>query len=170
VLWHCAALASAEYCSLRTTPDGHALNGTVVLSLATTPCQITYAVQVGRGWSPLVAQAVLTTPRAVRHLELRSNGDGTWSVDGALRPDLAGCSDLDLGWTPSTNTVPIRRLNLTVGTSATIRAAWLRVPELDVIANAQRYDRLAIDLWRAAVFSGGESSAPSPSAQATSEC
>ncbi len=58
------------------------------------------------------------------------------------RDDLAGCIDVDLGITPSTNTLPIRRLNLQVGESADVTAAWVRFPELTVEPLAQRYTRL----------------------------
>ncbi len=35
-----------------------------------------------------------------------------------------------------------------VGETASVSAAWVRFPELDVVANAQRYTRLAPDRWR----------------------
>ena len=61
---------------------------------------------------------------------------------------LDGCTDVDLGWTPATNTIPIRRLNLAIGDTETISAAWIRFPELDVVVSPQRYTRLADDCWR----------------------
>ena len=50
--------------------------------------------------------------------------------------------------TPATNTVPIRRLGLEVGETAGLTAAWVRFPELDVVASEQWYRRLAIDRWQ----------------------
>ena len=41
----------------------------------------------------------------------------------ALSAHLDGCPDVDFGWTPATNTVPIRRLGLEVGETASITAA-----------------------------------------------
>ena len=49
---------------------------------------------------------------------------------------------MDLGCSPSTNTLPIRRLGLAVGTSKTIQAAWITFPELRVQKAAQTYTRL----------------------------
>jgi uncharacterized protein len=71
-----------------------------------------------------------------------------WELDGLPAPDLENCEDIDLGWTPATNTIPIRRLELEVGETASITAAWVRFPELDVVANEQQYTRLADDRWR----------------------
>ena len=84
----------------------------------------------------------------VRRIELRSDRIGHWEVNGSAAPHLDGCGDVDLGWTPATNTVPIRRLDLEIGDTATIVASWVRFPELDVIANEQQYTRLAPDRWR----------------------
>src|SRR5207247_1457892 len=64
------------------------------------------------------------------------------------RPDLQGCLDVDLGFTPATNTLPIRRLGLEPGGAAYIRAAWGLLPDLTVRAAAQRYDRLAERRYR----------------------
>ena len=75
------------------------------------------------------------------------------AVNGGPAPHLDGCRDVDLGWTPATNTIPIRRLGLKAGQTATISAAWVRFPELDVVNNVQRYTRLANDCWQ---YSSGD--------------
>jgi uncharacterized protein len=49
--------------------------------------------------------------------------------------------------------VPIRRLGLDTGGTASITAAWVRFPELDVVASEQQYRRLAIDRWQ---YTSGE--------------
>jgi hypothetical protein len=55
---------------------------------------------------------------------------------------------VDLGCSPSTNTLPIRRLRLAPGKAATIKAAWVRFPELVVVKAAQTYARLDEFTWR----------------------
>jgi hypothetical protein len=55
---------------------------------------------------------------------------------------------VDLGFTPSTNTLPIRRLTLAVGASAPVRAAWLRFPELTLESLEQVYLRTAERTYR----------------------
>ena len=79
---------------------------------------------------------------AQRTLTLARNPKGAWTVDGVAAKALRGCHDVDLGCSPSTNTLPIRRLRLGVGGSKTIQAAWVRVPELTVEKSAQTYSRL----------------------------
>jgi len=63
-------------------------------------------------------------------------------------PDIQGCDDIDLALTPATNTIAIRRLNLQVGSSQSIIAAWVKSPELTVQSLPQRYTRLGKDTYR----------------------
>jgi uncharacterized protein len=61
---------------------------------------------------------------------------------------VRGCDDVDLALTPATNSLPIRRLNLQVGGSESVIAAWVKFPDLTVEPLSQRYTRLAKDTYR----------------------
>jgi hypothetical protein len=148
VIWHCSRLASSEHASLLEHQDGYRSRGIVVLPREGIPCHIDYEVVPDAHWSARAGIATVTTPTQVRRIELRSKGAGQWELDGTSAPQLDGCGEIDLGWTPATNTGPIRRLGLEVGQTASITAAWVRFPELDVVASEQRYTRLAHDRWR----------------------
>src|SRR5690606_30533173 len=76
-----------------------------------------------------------------RTLAIEHDGNGRWTVDGDERPDLSECRDVDLGISPSTNTLPIRRLGLEVGEFAHLEAAWV-----DAEGRVVRYGD---DLWQA---------------------
>lgn len=58
------------------------------------------------------------------------------------------CTDIDLSVTPSTNTIPIRRLALDIGGSEEVIAAWVRFPELTVEPLRQLYTRLDAKRYR----------------------
>jgi hypothetical protein len=64
-----------------------------------------------------------------------------WSVNGVELGAVEGCVDIDLGFSPSTNLLPIRRLALAVGEEAMVRAAWPAFPSLDFAALPQVYRR-----------------------------
>jgi len=66
---------------------------------------------------------------------------------------VAGCLDIDLAFSPSTNLLPIRRLKLRPGEAAEVRAAWLRFPEFVLEPLEQMYRRL--DAWTYRYESGG---------------
>jgi uncharacterized protein len=77
-----------------------------------------------------------------RTLTLERDAKGNWMVDGTKVRGLKGATDVDLGCSPSTNTLPIRRLRIGVGASKTIKAAWVRFPELTVVKADQTYTRI----------------------------
>lgn len=145
VLWRCDELASTEHALVQLRGPSMSVEGVAALLLGDEPCDLSYRVDV----APLTASCLVDvrTPAGSRRIEL-SCRNGTWTVDGAAAPQLAGCTEVDLGWTPATNTTAIRRLDLAVGDEGTARVAWLRFPELVVEAADQRYSRLADDRWR----------------------
>ncbi|HEV8365523.1 MAG TPA: putative glycolipid-binding domain-containing protein, partial [Gemmatimonadaceae bacterium] len=51
-------------------------------------------------------------------------------------------------FTPATNTLPIRRLALTVGESTDVSAAWLRFPAMTLERLEQRYTRIGDSTYR----------------------
>jgi len=69
--------------------------------------------------------------------------DGRWFENGVENQTVAGAIDIDLGWSPSTNTLPIRRLGLEIDqASGEFIAAWVRFPELTLQPLPQEYLRL----------------------------
>jgi hypothetical protein len=148
VTWHCSLLTSSEYASLIERDDELRLQGVVVLPLGSEPCHIAYDVMLDDHWRPRSCRVSVNLPTQVRRIDLQSDHMGQWELNGEVAPHLDGCEDLDLGWTPATNTIPIRRLDLEVGGTAEINAAWIRFPELDVVASEQHYTRLAPHRWK----------------------
>jgi hypothetical protein len=67
---------------------------------------------------------------------------GVWTMDGLEVPEVRGCIDIDLNFTPGTNVLPIRRLNLAVGQPVDVRAAWLRYPAFAMEVLEQTYTRI----------------------------
>ena len=87
---------------------------------------------------------------------LAADGKGNWTLDGSPVPEITGAMDVDLGFTPMTNTLPIRRLALAVGESAPVRSAWLRFPELRFEPLEQTYTREAERVFRYRALVDGE--------------
>ena len=148
VIWHRSSLASSEHAELIEQGNERRLRGLAVLPLGGEPCHIDYEVIVDSDWMPRSCRVSVVLPTHVCTIELRSDRVGHWEVNGNRGPYLEGCTDVDLGWTPATNTVPMRRLDLAIGDTASIVVAWVRFPELDVVANHPECTRLASDCWR----------------------
>ncbi len=79
--------------------------------------------------------------RRDRRILIEREADGHWSMDGVAVPGVEGALDVDLGFSPATNTLPIRRLGLAVGEEARIMAAWLDPSDWTLKPMAQTYRR-----------------------------
>lgn len=75
-------------------------------------------------------------------IELSVDSDHRWRLNGRECPVVAGCIDIDLAFSPSTNMLPIRRLDLAIGLEAKVRAAWLRFPSFTLEPLEQLYRRI----------------------------
>jgi hypothetical protein len=69
-------------------------------------------------------------------------------MNGAHRTELDGCIDIDLAGTPFTNVIPIRRLPLHVGHSASQNVITIDIETLGVTVVPQMYTRLDTHSWR----------------------
>ena len=109
--------------------------------------QVHYIVRISPTWH--VRQFLLFRDMDDPDLWLGTDGNGRWGeMNGAHRPELDGCVDLDLPCTPFTNTLPIRRLDLAIDAEADLMMAYVDFGELNVLPDSQRYTRLAEDLYR----------------------
>lgn len=138
-VWHGIETPSVERLELTDTPDGVLARSTV----ETPGEQYEYEVTLGPDWV-LRALFVRTMRRA---LDLRRDPAGSWSLYGEPHPDLADAVDVDLSFSPFTNTLPIRRLALDVGDSAEIVTAYVEAETLAVTPDPQRYTRLTEDRY-----------------------
>jgi len=131
-----------EHCTLTQRDSGLSLVGTVLGSEGGVPVRIEYRVLADAGGLTTAAHVRDLRGFEQRTLVLERDAKGGWSVDGKTVRALKGATDVDLGCSPSTNTLPVRRLRLGVGASKTIKAAWVRFPELTVVKVDQTYTRL----------------------------
>jgi uncharacterized protein len=154
ILWQAVETGALERCVLEAGPDGLRLSGTVLTPEHGTPLDVRYRVEAGP--DGLTRRVELELDGGATRRVLLADGAGAWRWDGGpALPEVAGALDVDLTVTPSTNTLPIRRLarQLEPGQAADLQMAWVQFPGLEVIPSPQRYQRLAPDRWR---FSTGD--------------
>ena len=115
------------------------LSGTALLIIDSFPSRLNYLVHCDCGWNTLSAsvEGYVGKKNVSIRVDVRESQD--WIINGQVQADLKGCLDIDLGFTPATNTLPIRRLDLGVGDSMRITAAWLKFPDFRFSALDQAY-------------------------------
>jgi hypothetical protein len=142
ILWQRLDLPGHEISALAPRTGGWLLDGTVLVVHEGRPCQLSYRIECDAEWeTKSVEIRGQVGDRQVR-LDLARSPASAWQLNGVPVPQVDGCIDVDLGFSPSTNLLPIRRLNLAIGGRATVRAAWVRFPELSLELLEQVYTRI----------------------------
>jgi hypothetical protein len=116
------------------------LTGTAVFASDGRPCRLDYLVVCDPDWRTRSGRVTGWLGTDLVEVEVAADA-GRWRLNGVDCPAVAGCVDLDLNFSPSTNLLPIRRLGLTVGADALVRAAWLRFPSFTLEPLDQLYRR-----------------------------
>lgn len=124
------------------------LSGTAVFGHQQQTCRLDYTVACDPEWHTLSAKVAGWLGDATVVVEVGVDVQQRWTLNGIECPQVAGCQDIDLSFSPSTNLLPIRRLALRVGERANVRAAWLRFPTFSLEPLDQVYEHFGDDRYR----------------------
>lgn len=102
---------------------------------------LAYEVRCDPQWRTLAATVTGWVGPSPVEARIEADTAGEWRLNGEAVPQVAGCIDIDLNFSPSTNLLPIRRLGMAVGEHASVRAAWLRFPSFALEPLEQTYRR-----------------------------
>ena len=139
--WRRLDVPGREEARIERIATGWRLTGELDVEEAPARARLRYRIECDAEWRTRSAFVDGKSNGRAVTVALAADGAGNWSQDATPLPDLAGALDVDLGFTPATNTLPIRRLALAVGTSAPVRSAWLRFPGLRLEPLEQTYTR-----------------------------
>ena len=154
ILWRRLDLPGHEIGRLASRRDGWELSGTAVFAHEGRPCRLDYVVVCGPDWRTISARVCGWVGDGDVHLNVSVDARRRWRLNGEECPAVAGSIDLDLGFSPSTNLLPIRRLGLAVGEEAAATAAWLPFPALAFQPLPQLYRREGEMIYRYASAGG----------------
>lgn len=137
-------------------PSGWVIIGDLVRRFRAGPALVSYTVETDEGWRTRRARVGETLRGRRTSVEAEMRGS-RWHVNGRRAERLDGCADIDLGASPVTNTLPINRVRLDVGSRIDLTAAWVRFPRLSVEPLRQSYERVGERLYVYRSESGFES-------------
>jgi uncharacterized protein len=141
VLWRRLDTPGHDACRLDPVGAGWALEGAALFRHEGEPALLRYRVTADRSW--VSQQATVEGWIGARRVELSVQrlADGAWTLDGRAVPEVEGCLDFDLGFTPATNLFQVRRLALADGEARDCPVAWLDVDSTTLTRLHQRYER-----------------------------
>lgn len=148
MLWRRLDLPGHEIARLQPFDDGWKLSGTAVFACEHGPAMLDYVVICDAAWRTNSATVKGVIGNREVDVAVSADANRRWRLNGTERASVEGSLDVDLGFSPSTNLLPIRRLQLAVGDQANVNAAWLPFPALELEPLAQVYRRVAESMYR----------------------
>ncbi|HEX9652511.1 MAG TPA: putative glycolipid-binding domain-containing protein [bacterium] len=140
-LWRRVDQPGHDSCRLFKLTNGWRLRGAAILLDNGKPCHLQYELAAGGSWKTRNARVAGYIGRKAVDLRIAADGATRWQVNGVLNESVNSCVDVDLGFTPATNLIAIRRLALKVGQRVEAPAAYLQFPEMRLVKLPQSYRR-----------------------------
>jgi uncharacterized protein len=141
VLWRRLDQEGHDACRYLRSDEGWTVGGAAVFQYAGRAVHLAYRLSCDREWRSRGASVTGWIGDRPFELCLEREDGGEWRVDGRIEPSMTGLDDIDLGFTPASNTNAIRRANLSEGSGADSVAVWLDPEDWVVRRLPQSYVR-----------------------------
>jgi hypothetical protein len=142
MLWRRLDTTGLETVRVYSDEDGWILDGAAIFVHEGEACRLEYFIECGSDWKTVSVSVDGWMGDEAVDIEIDAEEDGSWYLNGSEITSVKGCMDIDLSFSPATNLLPLKRLNIGVGESETVRAAWLKFPTFELETLEQRYTRL----------------------------
>lgn len=148
VLWRRLDVVGLEACAIVYDGAGAILSGSALFAAGDTPVRFDYSVTCTADWVGRAALIDRWVGADKTTLALERCDTGGWSANGCAINGVDGLLDIDLGFSPATNTNAIKRLGLDIGASAELVAVWLDDEAWAFKPLRQRYTRQSETRYR----------------------
>jgi hypothetical protein len=148
IIWRRLDMPGHESVRVFFAEDSWYLEGTAVFLYEDKPCRLDYLIECDENWQTTAADITGWVGDELIDLEIDIDEDRRWFVNGDESAEVEGCIDIDLNFSPVTNSLPVRRINIAVGQEAGVKAAWLRFPSFKFEPLEQVYTRLSENKYR----------------------
>lgn len=142
ILWQRLDAPGHDACRLERSETAWQLDGAAVFRQADGRiAQLHYRVRCDLHWHTQWGTVRGWLGDATIDFSVAHDAHGRWLLNDTPVPELAHCIDLDLGFTPATNLITLRRLQLAQGEHAAAPAAWLDLEGGELGLLEQHYER-----------------------------
>ena len=117
---------SLELATVACLRDSYRIAGTALISEADAPSRVDYVIECGTDWQTRGVEVRQVLGEKITILTLTADG-GKWHRNGIPEPELEGCTDIDLGISPSTNALPAVIVVDEAGLPIDYSGIWRRV-------------------------------------------
>ena len=148
IIWRRLDVAGHEYARVFSENSKRFLEGAAIFIFEKQFCRLDYLIECDSAWQTFSAKISGFVGEKNIEIEISVDAEKRWTINGEETAMAAGCTDIDLNFSPVTNTLPIRRLNLEIGEMANVRAAWLRFPNFNLEPLEQIYERTGENKYR----------------------
>lgn len=129
-----------DACTLESDGQGWVLHGTAVYRDHDVVQTLQYRVDCDRNWEAQRGH-IHHLAGPVVHEYIMARDGRSWQLNGDAIPSVDGLLDLDLSFTPATNYLQLRRLNLAQAEKVDAPAVWFNVDRLSLSRLNQVYER-----------------------------
>jgi uncharacterized protein len=143
IVWERLDLPGHEFAEVCVGAQSHTLTGTAIFVAEGKNCLISYKIFCDAAWETQEVHVTGVAKDERIEIALAVSQGKAWTLNGVEQPQVEGCVDIDLAFTPATNLLPIRRCKIAVGQSEHVVAAWLKFPELTIEKLPQTYTRIS---------------------------
>jgi uncharacterized protein len=142
ILWQRLDAPGHDACRLEHHGDSLQLEGAAVFRLTDGRiAQLQYRVRCDQAFHTRWGTVRGWLGSKTIDLAITRSARGAWTLNDVAVPHLDHCLDLDLGFSPATNLLPLRRLKLHPGEAADAPAAWIDLDGAGLEELQQRYER-----------------------------
>lgn len=143
IVWQRDDKIGAGHEFVRVFSDGskYFLEGAAIFVDKKKSCRLDYKIECAENWETSAAQISGFVGDEKIEVEISVDAKKRWTLNGKEISAVENCTDIDLNFSPATNTLPICRLNLEIGEKKIVCAAWLRFPSFRLEPLEQTYER-----------------------------
>lgn len=142
LLWTGREYYSLENCLVKSDKAGISVDSMIVGFYEDALYRVGYKIKMTPKWETLSFELITQVYDEQKVQRFESNGAGKWTSEGKPYPNFDGCIDIDIPITPFTNSLPIRRLELSIGETKEIQVAYLDILGKKFSPVRQKYHRL----------------------------
>jgi hypothetical protein len=125
VVWNRLDVPGMDACRFQRASNGWTISGVAIFIADGSPAKLAYEIMCYTDWSTRVATVSGWIGKRNMAIALERQEGADWFLNGAAMACASNLVDVDLGFTPATNTSAMRRLNLQQGQEIETTALWL---------------------------------------------